>query len=314
MSLRRVLSLVFVSVFIVNSSFAESCARLHQTSKVEIPASGNYTLKIYDGGDVLKKNVMSIACTSGNMVEFIFSEEGLNNGSYVYKVENTLSEVIASGAFDVATLANNGDTIRMVDLGLPSGTLWADRNVGSNSPAGTGDFFSWGELETKSEYSWSTYMNGEMADKPDCGTAKDPVYVAHGSERDISGTEFDAVEVKWGDGFEMPDSTQIAELLNSTYTTWTWTSQKNKAGTSIYGYRVTSKVAGYTSNSIFIPAVGVINGTTHEGENSLGNYWTSTRTYSDAGTAYSLSITSSSKTLNTKLRSGGRTIRPVKVP
>jgi hypothetical protein len=44
-----------------------------------------------------------------------------------------------------------------VDLGLPSGTLWADCNVGASSPDGYGKFFAWGETKTKATYSWSNY-------------------------------------------------------------------------------------------------------------------------------------------------------------
>lgn len=44
-----------------------------------------------------------------------------------------------------------------VDLGLPSGTLWATCNVGASSPKEYGDYFAWGETKPKDEYSWSTY-------------------------------------------------------------------------------------------------------------------------------------------------------------
>ncbi len=48
-----------------------------------------------------------------------------------------------------------------VDLGLPSGLKWATMNVGASSPVDYGDYFAWGEVETKSEYSWKT-INGVM--------------------------------------------------------------------------------------------------------------------------------------------------------
>lgn len=44
-----------------------------------------------------------------------------------------------------------------VDLGLPSGLLWASRNVGATSPEDYGDQFAWGETTPKSVYDWSTY-------------------------------------------------------------------------------------------------------------------------------------------------------------
>ena len=36
------------------------------------------------------------------------------------------------------------DNHEYVDLGLPSGTLWATRNVGADKPEDIGDYFAWG--------------------------------------------------------------------------------------------------------------------------------------------------------------------------
>ena len=49
------------------------------------------------------------------------------------------------------------DNHEYVDLGLPSGTLWATCNVGADSPEDYGDYFAWGETESKEVYNWSTY-------------------------------------------------------------------------------------------------------------------------------------------------------------
>ena len=45
-----------------------------------------------------------------------------------------------------------------VDLGLPSGLLWATCNVGANAPEEYGDYFAWGETQPKDIYNWSTYQ------------------------------------------------------------------------------------------------------------------------------------------------------------
>ena len=44
-----------------------------------------------------------------------------------------------------------------VDLGLPSGTLWAFTNLGAAVPEDFGDYYAWGEVDYKSDYSWNTY-------------------------------------------------------------------------------------------------------------------------------------------------------------
>lgn len=52
-----------------------------------------------------------------------------------------------------------------VDLGLPSGTLWATCNVGATNPEDYGDYYAWGETEVKNEYKWNTYKYGSNWDK-----------------------------------------------------------------------------------------------------------------------------------------------------
>ena len=58
------------------------------------------------------------------------------------------------------------DNHEYVDLGLPSGTLWATCNVGANAPEDYGDYFAWGETSPKEVYTWETYKwcNGSMYD------------------------------------------------------------------------------------------------------------------------------------------------------
>lgn len=44
-----------------------------------------------------------------------------------------------------------------VDLGLPSGTLWATYNVGATSPYEKGQYFAWGETDPREDFSWESY-------------------------------------------------------------------------------------------------------------------------------------------------------------
>ena len=46
--------------------------------------------------------------------------------------------------------------LEYVDLGLPSGTLWATCNVGANKPEDYGNYYAWGETGTKNTYNWDT--------------------------------------------------------------------------------------------------------------------------------------------------------------
>ncbi len=61
---------------------------------------------------------------------------------------------MAENCFDAQTDANGH---AYVDLGLPSGTLWATCNIGATKPEEYGDYFAWGETSTKDTYDWTTY-------------------------------------------------------------------------------------------------------------------------------------------------------------
>ena len=79
------------------------------------------------------------------------------------KQENPEQENLAPNGITVYPPASeyhyDGDGINhpFVDLGLPSGTLWATQNVGADSTNAFGWFIAWGETEPKSVYDWSTY-------------------------------------------------------------------------------------------------------------------------------------------------------------
>lgn len=62
-------------------------------------------------------------------------------------------------------MTNAGRAAVAVDLGLPSGTKWADRNVGASSKTDVGEYFAWGEIATKSDFSWDTYKYGKASDE-----------------------------------------------------------------------------------------------------------------------------------------------------
>ena len=128
-----------------------------------------------------------------------------------------------------------------VDLGLPSGLLWATYNVGADKPEDYGDYFAWGETEVKSAYNWNTYKwyNGDW----DILT-KYCISSSYGTvdNKTVLDIEDDAAYVNWGEGWCMPTCEEVQGLKNTC--TWTWTTQGGKDG-----YRVT----GRNGNSVFLP-------------------------------------------------------------
>lgn len=158
-----------------------------------------------------------------------------------------------------------------VDLGLPSGTLWATTNVGALNPADCGNYYAWGEVKPKSDYSWGTYkwMNKGQAtwEQINKYTADDDNTSAcwyADEETCIADYKFtlepqdDAATFNWGEEWQTPTLKQLGELLNDEYTTQTWTTQSGSDGLLNSGYLITSKVNG---NTLFLPAAGHYDGT-----------------------------------------------------
>jgi hypothetical protein len=152
-----------------------------------------------------------------------------------------------------------------VDLGLPSGTLWATCNVGAVMPEESGYYFAWGEAEPKDSYSWSNYkycyqianaltkycFNAQFGLNyfTDNLTALEP--------------EDDAATVNWGDDWRTPTKEEFEELrLN---TTQTWTLQNGMVG---YLFTATN------GNTLFFPAAGYMKDGQLLHYAAYGQYWT----------------------------------------
>ena len=178
-----------------------------------------------------------------------------------WKVVKTDGSVVRFHASLVSYVTVEDD---YVDLGLPSGTLWATCNVGASSPEEYGDYFAWGETTTKSTYDGSTYKwsagSGDYMTKY-C-TKSTYGTVDNKTELELSD---DAAYVNWGSNWRMPSEDQLRELINSSYTTTKWTTQNG-----VYGRKITSKTNG---NSIFLPAAGSRSSSSLSNAGSKGCYW-----------------------------------------
>lgn len=137
-----------------------------------------------------------------------------------------------------------------VDLGLPSGTLWATCNVGANSPEEYGDYFAWGETEPKTEYSWSTYKWCKGSEDTFTKYCTDSFKGYNGFKDDKTelDPEDDAATVNWGSEWQTPSKDQFAELRNKDYTT---------AGPkTINGVKGVMFVSNTNHNFVFFPMAG----------------------------------------------------------
>ena len=220
---------------------------------------------------------------------------------------------LASGVFygDVASAKTLGtapvDKIinghKFIDLGLPSGLLWAETNIRAEKPADDGNYYAWGETESKPSYEWDTYKYCTSSDNMTKYNSTD--------SKTVLDKEDDAAYVNWGSSCRMPTRDDFTELLKSSNCTWTWTSQTTSDGSSINGYTVTSIKNG---NSIFLPASGYRYNGNLNVHGSNGYYWSSTLYSYDSDYAYYLLFSSSFHSKDSYDRCQGYAVRLVAEP
>ena len=170
------------------------------------------------------------------------------------------------------TIVNNGgDSLivhAFVDLGLPSGTLWATCNLGADSPEDFGDYYSWGETEPKERYDWKLYKYSKFVEgdylmtkyctNADCG------YNGFVDSLTVLEPIDDAATANWGADWRMPTREEWSELLSSTTNMVT---ERN----GVSGRLLT----GANGNSLFLPNTGFYLDDEVICPN-LGIYWSST--------------------------------------
>ena len=127
------------------------------------------------------------------------------------------------------------DNTQYIDLGLPSGTLWADRNIGATEPEEYGNFYAWGETEPKKRYKWDTYKWGV-----DCTKYNEK------DHKKVLDPEDDVVYLKTKGKAHMPTIEQIQELLDNT-------TSEYQTVNGVEGSLYKSNING---NTIFIPFAG----------------------------------------------------------
>ena len=166
----------------------------------------------------------------------------------------------------------DGDGINhaYVDLGLPSGTLWATYNVGAYSTDAFGWFFAWGETEMKSCYDWDTYKYSE-------GSCLKLTKYSHDASPDFLTFGYngyfdtltvllpcdDAATVNWGSDWRTHTYDEWDELMNSCTSAYVYQD-------SVCGVLFT----GPNGNTLFLPGTGSYHYSNYTGW-GYGDYWSS---------------------------------------
>lgn len=175
---------------------------------------------------------------------------------------------------------NNGH--EYVDLGLPSGTLWAKCNVGADAETGYGNYYMYGKGARQYNSSDSPYTGNE-----------DPL-----------DSSVDTAAQVWGGSWRMPTQAQMRELTANT--TYRWVT--NYKGSGINGGTFTA-----TNGAVlFIPAAGRWSNGSQNDVGRGGNYWGSSPDGSNG--ACHLGFSKDGRGVNNVYRKSGYSVRGVILP
>ena len=231
--------------------------------------------------------------------EYAFST---SSGLTIYVPENRVNIYkAADGWKDLNIVAGESDIVA-VDLGLS--VKWASCNVGATSPGEAGGYYSWGEIEEKSNYDHSTYKwsNGDDLNWKMTKYCTDSEYGTI-DDKTVLDLDDDVANVKLGNGWRMPTIEEFQELFNNC--TWEWTSMDG-----VNGYKVSGN-----GNSIFLPAAGCrcYDETDARYFSELGGYWSASLNDEASDAAWGFSFEETDFYEKDRVsRYTGSTIRPVK--
>ena len=193
-----------------------------------------------------------------------------------------------------------------VDLGLPSGTLWATCNIGANNPEDYGNYYAWGETKPQpgTTYTWSSYKYAKgnndkltkYCNKSDYGNNGFTDYLPALQSID------DPSVANWGNGWRTPSKSQWDELFANTTNKW---ATKN----GVKGRLFTSKKNG---KSFFLPSAGNRRDSELSYDGSYGYYWTCSLNSDYPYGAWNIYFNSDYCRVNYDNRSRGFSVRPVR--
>lgn len=180
-------------------------------------------------------------------------ELGYLTGGGAMTFKGSKNENIGNGGFYSGTIGGHD----YVDLGLS--VKWATCNIGANDLEAYGNYYAWGETNSKENYTWNTYMvTGSK-----CGTVSDPLYnYVVSSNKSICSTKYDAAYAIWGKNWRMPTKDEVEELLDKCTFYW---STDNMINGCI--------VVGPNGNKLFLPAAGWVDEHENENKSKRGYYW-----------------------------------------
>lgn len=267
---------------IIDRSLYHSPKRIQKVSLTGSGQTKTATFNVFDQNYLFNTEVLT---PLPQFVKFeangqLSSEYGIaHSGQVTVNWTPTYNDVLYAKLYDINGDVMSCDTVHApetpepqgdwVDLGLPSGLLWATRNVGASSPEDYGDYFAWGETSPKSMYNWDTYIYGYGTDEwpwvhlTKYNTVSNYNYGPIDNLTTLQPGD-DAATANWGSGARMPTRQEWGEL--HIYCSSVWTAQNG-----VNGMRFT----GPNGNSLFLPAAGGRWDDELGYAGSCGYYWSS---------------------------------------
>ena len=210
-----------------------------------------------------------------------------------------LSKLTVNQSCDYSASTGTANGHGYVDLGLPSGVLWANCNVGATAPEGYGGHYAWGEVEEKSNCTWYTYKWFDASNSTVLKYCTADSYGRVDGDK-LLDPEDDVASVEWGAHWRMPTGKEQDELREKC--SWEWITNNG-----VNGYRV----KGPNGNCIFLPAAGDRNGATINEVGVSSNYYSKSLSTERSDASYGLGF---NKEFYTKYICGrflGLSVRPV---
>ena len=190
--------------------------------------SGTLKLKLTNGlmeiNDIPRKHIEALLEEFSKIENDVLCDVFLEQKVLRVPVEELNEEHLKSDGFEY------------VDLGLPSGLLWATQNLNEFFLP---PYYAWGEKYPSGNYDWPEYIHSDEDGKKINNTHVDSKYLL---------PEYDAARQTRGGGWRIPTSEEFEELKKECHMSWCKTKDGKKEGTL---------VTGPNGNRIFLPAYGM---------------------------------------------------------